>query len=216
MPEALRVLIVDDHSLFRNGLRTVLESNDGIEVVGEAEDGQAAIKQALACCPDIILMDINMPKCNGLEATREIKRLLPKTKIVILTVSDADNDLFEAIKNGADGYLLKDIKEQELATLLKLTIKGEAFLQGMLAAKILEEFRRLGEKEEAKSNHQITLSEREQEVLKLIAVGTNNRQIAKQLCISENTVKHHISNIMSKLHVQNRIQLAVLANEGKK
>jgi DNA-binding NarL/FixJ family response regulator len=216
MTENMRVLLVDDHSLFRNGLRTVLEDEVGIEVIGEAEDGQSAINLAIACCPDIILMDINMPVCNGIEATREIKRLLPQIKIVVLTVSDADNDLFIAVKNGADGYLLKDIDEKELIRLMRLTVKGESFLQGKLATRVLEEFRKYEEINEAKYNHQEKLSEREQEVLKLIAIGFNNRQIAKQLFISESTVKHHLSSILVKLHVQNRIQLAVLANKSNK
>jgi DNA-binding NarL/FixJ family response regulator len=215
MPAALRVLIVDDHSLFRKGVHVALEGQAGIEVIGEAEDGNMAIAQALDGMPDIILMDINMPNCNGLEATRQIKRLLPHVKIIMLTVSDTDSDLFEAIKGGADGYLLKDVSEQELPQLLKRSAKGEALLQGLLATRILDEFRKQGEKEQPNQPLLLPLSEREQEVLKLVAGGSSNREIAGQLFISENTVKHHLSNILEKLHLQNRIQLAIYAAENK-
>jgi DNA-binding NarL/FixJ family response regulator len=215
MPDAIRVLIVDDHSLFRKGLRAVLEGQAGIDVIGEAVDGSDAITQALAGTPDIILMDINMPSCNGLQATRKIKSLLPHTKIVMLTISDTDSDLFEAIKNGADGYLLKDVDAHELPGLLQRSAGGEALLQGFLAAKILEEFRKGEGKQRPAQSTLPDLSCREQEVLKLVAKGSSNKDIARQLFISENTVKHHLSNILEKLHLQNRIQLAVYATESK-
>jgi DNA-binding NarL/FixJ family response regulator len=215
MSAALRILIVDDHSLFRTGVRVALEGQAGIEVIGEAADGNEAIAQALAGKPDIILMDINMPNCNGLEATRQIKRQLPHTRIVMLTVSDTDGDLFEAIQGGADGYLLKDVNEQDLPRLLKRAAGGEALLQGILAARILDEFRRHKDKENRTQSFMPQLSDREQEVLKLVAGGSNNREIARQLSISENTAKHHLSNILEKLHLQNRIQLAIYATEHK-
>jgi len=215
MSAALRVLIVDDHSLFRKGVRAALEGKAGIEVIGEAADGKAAIVKALDGMPDIILMDINMPNCNGLEATREIKHLIPHVRIVMLTVSETDSDLFEAIKCGADGYLLKDVSEKELPKLLQRAAGGEALLQGLMATRILDEFRKQGDRQRPELPLLLQLSDREQEVLKLVANGSSNREIASQLFISENTVKHHLSNILEKLHLQNRIQLAVFAAENK-
>jgi DNA-binding NarL/FixJ family response regulator len=203
----IKVLIVDDHSLFRKGVRAVLEDQEGFEVVGEAGDGREGIRLAVESMPDIILMDINMPVCNGLEATREIKRRLPHALIVMLTVSETDEDLFEAVKNGAQGYLQKDVDAAQLGELLQRGVKGEALLSGLLAAKILKEFK--GTEKGPGLPEVDPLTEREVEVLELVATGCSNREIAEKLVITENTVKHHLSNILDKLHLRNRIQLAV-------
>ncbi len=204
-----RVILVDDHSLFRRGVRNALESRPGVEVVGEARDGLEAIDLATRTMPDLILMDIGMPRCNGLEATRRIKRALPHVKIVILTVSDGDADLFDAVKSGAQGYVLKDVEPDELCSMVERVAQGEAPLSGLLATKILNEFR---QREASPVEAAVDpLSEREVQVLKLVASGKSNREIAEELVITEHTVKHHLRNILDKLHLQNRLQIAVYA-----
>ena len=206
-----RVLIVDDHSLFRKGVRAALEGQEGIEVVGEARDGCEAVRLAVESKPDIILMDINMPVCSGLEATRQIKKLIPDTRIIILTVSETDEDLFEAVKSGAQGFLQKDTDAAELGKMLLRAAKGEALLSGLLAVKILNEFK---DKEETSGLPEVDpLTGRELEVLELVTTGCSNRVIAEKLVISENTVKHHLSNILEKLHLKNRIALAIYSIE---
>lgn len=202
-----RVLIVDDHSLFRKGVRSVLESEADFLVVGEASDGCEAITLAEETKPDIILMDITMPVCSGLEATRQIKSFLPDTRIIILTISEAEADLFEAVKSGAQGYIQKDVNAADLVPALRRAVKGEALLSGLLAAKILDEFRKTkGVSDQLETE---PLTEREIEVLRLVASGLSNRQIAKALFLTENTVKHHLSNILGKLHMKSRVQLAI-------
>lgn len=203
----IRVLIVDDHALFRKGVRAALSDQAGIEVVGEAGDGCEAVRLTVEYEPDIVLMDINMPVCSGLEATRQIKRLLPDTRIVILTVSETDEDLFEAVKSGAQGFLQKDIDPKSLVQSLQRAAAGEALLSGLLAAKILKEFRSTGS--EPASSPADPLTGREVEVLALVGEGCSNREIAARLVISENTVKHHLGSILEKLHLRNRVQLAI-------
>jgi RNA polymerase sigma factor (sigma-70 family) len=215
--EPLRVLLVDDHTLFRRGIESLLASRQGIKVVGDAADGCEAITLAKETMPDVILMDIDMPGCDGLEATRQIKRELPHVKIVMLTVSDDDDKLFEAIKSGARGYLLKDLEAYQLFDMLESIRRGEAPLSGLVAARILEEFTqsKLDSPQEPEPAvvHTATdeLSAREIEVLELVVDGKTNKEIAEALVITENTVKNHLSNILDKLHLQNRIQLAVYA-----
>jgi DNA-binding NarL/FixJ family response regulator len=206
-----RILLVDDHVLFRKGVAALLSSRPDIQVVGEAGDGLEAITVAGETIPDIILMDINMPKCNGLEATRRIKRELPHVQIVMLTVSDEDQDLFEAIKSGAQGYLLKNLEPYQLYDLLENIARGEAPLSGAIAAKIIKEFNRPnpGSPEEIAGVDELT--SRESTILQLVAEGKTNKEIAAELVISENTVKIHLHNILDKLHLQNRIQAAVYA-----
>ena len=211
MSEPLRILLADDHVLFRKGVGTVLASRPGVEVVGEASDGLEAIALARETMPDIILMDIAMPGCNGLEATRQIKHEMPYVKVVIITVSDDDKDLFEAIKCGAQGYLIKDLKTHQLFDVIEGVVKGEAFLSGAIAAKILQEFRQPAEDIIRRSTAIDTLTNRETEVLELVVEGRANREIATALFISESTVKNHLRNILDKLHLQNRIQAAVYA-----
>lgn len=207
----MRMLLVDDHVLFRKGLAALLATRPGIQVVGEASDGLEALAGAHDLLPDVILMDIHMPKCSGLEATRRIKRELPHVKIVMLTVSDDDQDLFEAIKSGAQGYLLKDLEPNQLYNLLENISGGDVPLSGTIAAKILKVFTRsdLGSPQEPEVIDELTT--REISILQLVAEGKTNREIASDLYISENTVKIHLRNILEKLHLQNRIQAAVYA-----
>ena len=207
----LRILLVDDHVLFRKGVAALLARREEMQVVGEASDGLEAISAAREILPDVILMDIGMPNCNGLDATRRIKREMPHVKIVILTVSDDDHDLFEAIKSGAQGYLLKDLEPYQLFDLLESISRGEAPLSGAIAAKILKEFTRpnRGPAQEPEVIGELTA--RETSILQLVTEGKTNKEIASILFISENTVKIHLRNILEKLHLQNRIQAAVYA-----
>jgi DNA-binding NarL/FixJ family response regulator len=198
----VRVLIVDDHPLFRDGLATLLHAR-GMEIVGEANNGAEALEQARALLPDLILMDIHMPQMDGLEATRLIKLEMPATKIVILTVSDDDENLFEAVKSGAHGYLLKNMPSQQFFETLTGVANGDAPIQRGLAEKILNEFAERARAEE--------LTDREKQVLGLVAEGATNRDIASRLNVSENTIKFHLKNILEKLHLRNRAQAAAYA-----
>lgn len=205
----MRVLLADDHALFRAGIASLLRAW-GMEVVGQAGNGIEALDQARRLKPDLILMDITMPGCNGLEATRLIRAELPDVKIVMVTVSDDDENLFEAIKSGAEGYLLKDMSEEELEAVLNGIAAGEAPLSRGLAAKILEEFARVA-REGPRKDRGDGLTAREQDVLQLVAVGATNREIATALHVSENTVNFHMKNILAKLHLKNRVQVAAYA-----
>lgn len=207
----LRILLVDDHILFRKGVAALLSARKDIEVVGEAGNGDEALAAARELLPDIILMDINMPGCNGLEATRRIKQEMPHVRIAMLTVSDDDQHLFDAIKSGAQGYLLKNLELHQLYDMLDSIARGEAPLSGVIAAKILEEFTRPARDSAAVVEVGEELTPREIDVLTLVAEGLSNKEIALKLSISENTVKIHLRNILEKLHLQNRIQAAVYA-----
>jgi len=211
MSEPLRVLLVDDHILFRTGVKAVLAGRSDVEVVGEAGDGLEAVALARETMPDVILMDITMPGCDGLEATRRIKREMPYVKVFMLTVSDDDEDLFEAIKSGAQGYLTKDLKAQQLFDVLEGLARGEAAFSGVIAAKILREFERTSRGTDGELEATEPLTEREIEVLQLVVEGKSNQEIAESLVISESTVKNHLRNILGKLHLRNRIQAAVYA-----
>ncbi len=207
----MRVLLADDHPLFRDGLAALLRAR-GMQVVGEASSGLEALEQARALRPDVILMDVNMPQMNGLEATRLIKTEMPETKIIILTVSDEDENLFEAIKCGAQGYLLKSLQSQAFFDLLDGVARGEAPISRGLATKILGEFaRQLRHQDEAASANKEDLTDREKQVLRLVAEGATNRDIAAQLNVTENTVKYHLKNILEKLHLRNRAQAVAYA-----
>lgn len=203
--ERIRVLLADDHALFRRGLASLLASREEFEVVGEAGSGQEAIDRARELMPDIILMDVRMPGINGLEATRRLKEEMPYLKIVILTVSEDEEDLFAAIKSGAQGYLLKNIDPDDLAVCLHQVERGEAPLAPSMAAKILREFGA------AAPRPGPVLTPRERQVLELVARGDANKEIARALQISENTVKNHLRNILEKLHLQNRVQAVMYA-----
>lgn len=211
--ESTRILLVDDHVLFRKGLANLLSSHEGLEVVGEANDGEEALEQARQLMPDLILMDIQMPVCDGLRATQLIKQEMPCVKIVMLTVSDDDQTLFEAIKMGAQGYLLKNLEPEDLFSMLTGVVKGEAAISRKMAAKILSEFASLGRQSEPlqTAGPVGNLSSREKEVLGLVVKGATNKEIAGELCITENTVKNHLRNILEKLHLENRVQAAAFA-----
>jgi len=207
--ERLRVLLADDHALFREGLAGIIARQPDMEVVGEAGDGLEAIVKAQELVPDLILMDVTMPGCDGIEATRRIKQELPAVTIVMLTVRDEEEKLFEAIKSGAQGYLLKDIHAREMLDLLKGAVRGEAAITPVLAGRMLEEFRRLGQlAHEIPEEESVVLTRREQEVLSLVAEKATDREIAEALSVSLSTVKSHIRNILAKLHVSSRREAA--------
>ncbi|MBI2871924.1 MAG: response regulator transcription factor [Chloroflexi bacterium] len=203
----MRVLLADDHALFRDGIASLLQAW-GYEVVGQASDGLEALQQARKLHPDLILMDVRMPRCTGLESTRLIKAEMPEVKVVIVTVSEDEEDLFEAIKSGAQGYILKNIAGAEFVELINGMARGDAPIQRHLAAKILEEFaRHAAKKQDPSASPEEELTDREMEVLRLVARGSTNKDIAQTLFISPDTTKFHLRNIMQKLHLQNRAQV---------
>ena len=205
MTEKIRLLLADDHVLFRRGLASLLAGRDDVEIVGEAGDGQEVIDRARELMPDVILMDVRMPGIGGLEATRRIKEEMPYVRIVILTVSESEEDLFAALKGGAQGYLLKNIDPDDLVACLHQAQRGEAPLAPPMAAKILHEFTAPSPRPGP------ALTARERQVLELVARGDANKEIARHLQISENTVKNHLRNILEKLHLQNRVQAVMYA-----
>ena len=213
--EKARVLLADDHALFREGLSGIIASQPDMEVVGEANDGLEAFVKALDLKPDLILMDVQMPGMDGLEATRQIKDALPKTIIVVLTVRDDDEKLFEALKNGAQGYLLKEIRSQDMLTMLRAAIRGDAAISHSLAARVLAEFRRLSSNGFVEKDNDSGLTERERQVLMVVAQGASDKEVAEALIISLNTVKTHIRNILFKLHVGTRREAAREAKRKK-
>jgi DNA-binding NarL/FixJ family response regulator len=218
VPEPIRTLIVDDHALFRRGLEMVLESEDDIELVGQASDGEEAVLRAAESLPDVVLMDIRMPRSSGIEACRAVKNVAPSTKIVILTISDEEEDLFEAIRAGASGYLLKDIPLDEVAGTVRAVHGGQSLINPSMAGKLLTEFAALARREEDEPPQRVPaprLTDREIEVLRLVARGMNNRDIAKELFISENTVKNHVRNILEKLQIHSRMEAVMVAVREK-
>ncbi len=210
-PSPIRILLVDDHGLFREGIASLLTAERGFEVVGQAGDGLEALARARELMPDVILMDISMPGMNGLEATRRIKAVLPYIRIVILTVSEEDQNLFEAIKSGAQGYLMKKIETKALFSTLRGVVQGEASVSRIMAGKILDEFARQAMQPPAVSLPGTELSPREKKVLEMVAQGKTNKEIAAALAIAENTVKSYVKNILEKLHLENRVQAATFA-----
>ena len=218
-PDPIRVLVVDDHALFRRGLEMVLAEEADIEVVGEASDGAEAVEKAGQALPDVVLMDIRMPRSSGIEACRAMKELSPSVKIVMLTISDEEEDLFEAIRAGASGYLLKDIPLDEVAGAVRAVHGGQSLINPSMAGKLLTEFATLNRRDQEEERPQQVpapkLTEREMEVLKLVARGMNNRDIAKELFISENTVKNHVRNILEKLQIHSRMEAVMIAVREK-
>jgi DNA-binding NarL/FixJ family response regulator len=206
----MKILIADDHALFRSSLSSLLTAR-GLEVVGEARDGHAAVELARKLKPDVVLMDLDMPGLDGLGATRLISAEMPQVKIVVLTGSDEDAKLFEAIKSGAQGYLNKDLEPQEFFTLLEGIERGEPALTPAVARKLLQEFARPA-KTAPPARDPDALTDRERDVLELLVAGvTSNRKLAKQLGLKENTVKFHVRNILDKLHLHNRAQVVGFA-----
>lgn len=205
----LRILLADDHALFRDGVKSLLQAWR-LEVVGEASDGVQAVERALALRPDLVLMDIQMPRMDGIAATVRIKDELPETKIVMLTMSDDEHDLFEAIRAGADGYLLKNLTGAEFAAMLRGLTRGESPVSQSLAGKLLTEFSRTVRHPRSEPPPP-GLTEREKDVLQLVARGDTSRQVAEHLVISENTVNFHIRNILGKLHARTRSEAVARA-----
>jgi DNA-binding NarL/FixJ family response regulator len=208
--EDVRVIVVDDHDLFRTGLKNLLEEQ-GVNVVGEAPNGQTAIRLASDLAPDVVVMDLNMPGLTGVETTRQLAGVAPLTRVVVLTISADDDDVMDAVMAGACGYLLKDSSIQELIAGIRAAAAGESLISPQIAAKVLQRLRAQSSSEDAAATIRAELSDREIEVLKLIANGKDNAQIARELFISPKTVKNHISNILMKLQIDNRIQAAVYA-----
>jgi DNA-binding NarL/FixJ family response regulator len=216
--EPIRTMIVDDHALFRRGLEMVLASEPDIELVGQASDGTEAVEKAAESLPDVVLMDIRMPRSNGIEACRAMKEAAPSAKIVILTISDEEEDLFEAIRAGASGYLLKDIPLDEVADTVRAVHGGQSLINPSMAGKLLTEFAALAKRDDEERAQELPaprLTEREMQVLKLVARGMNNRDIAKELFISENTVKNHVRNILEKLQIHSRMEAVMVAVREK-
>jgi DNA-binding NarL/FixJ family response regulator len=203
----MRVLVVDDHSLFRNGIVSLLKAA-GLEVVGEAGDGAEAVAQAHRLRPDVVLMDVHMPVLNGIEAARRLHAELPEIKVVMLTVSEDDADLFDAIRAGAHGYLLKSLNSDEFVELLNGMARGEAPIPRALAGRLI---RGLARQSSPAARQPDLLTERETELLRLVAAGLPNKAIGLQLGVSENTVKYHMKNILQKLHLHNRAEAAAYA-----
>lgn len=208
MTDKISIVLVDDHRIVRSGVRGFLDMLDDIEVVGEASSGQEAIGLAAELAPDVMLMDLVMPEMDGVEATRQVKLASPRTQVIVLTSYHQDEHIFPAIRAGALSYILKDIEPEELAEAIRLAAAGEAVLHPRVAARLVEEVHGA---RHASPNPFTALSDREMEVLKLIADGMHNRDIAEKLVISERTVKNHVSNILGKLHVVDRTQAAVMA-----
>ena len=208
--DGLRVLLVDDHDLFRTGLRNLLEEQ-GVQIVAEAATGAEALQHVRLAAPDVVVMDLNMPGMTGVEATRQITSIAPLTRVLVLTISDQDSDVLDAILAGACGYLLKDSSIQDLMTGIRAASIGESLISPNIASKVLQRVRSTSSVPAIAETIRAELSDREIEVLKLIANGKDNAMIAGELHISPKTVKNHISNILMKLQIDNRIQAAVYA-----
>lgn len=200
----IRILLADDHTLLRQGLRRILSEDSALSMVGEAADGLEAVARARSLVPDVVLMDVQMPGLNGIEATRQIRDACPETRIIMLTVSDKNADLFGALKAGARGYLLKNAEAQQVLEAIHRVAAGEAILPPTLAARVLDEFA-------APIGKTAILSEREVAVLRLVAQGLGNKEIATRLALSENTIKMHIRHILEKLHLRSRTEAAAYA-----
>ena len=208
-PEKIKVLIVDDHQVVRQGLRTFLELQDDILVVGEAEDGQIAVERVRQLDPHVVLMDLVMPRLDGISATRQVKSLDSNVKVIALTSFTEDDKVFPAIQAGASSYLLKDVSPENLVEAIRAAYRGEARLHPNIARKLMEQVAHQSPLVREVPGESLT--ERERDVIQLVAQGCNNQEIAKRLVISEKTVKTHVSNILSKLHLEDRTQLAIYA-----
>ncbi len=212
---AIRVLLVDDQALFREGLHTLLSVQADLEVVGEAGNGAEAVTAVANLQPDVVLMDLRMPVLDGVAATRRIMENQPTTRVIVLTTFDNDEDVFDGLRAGAVGYLLKDVPSARLYEAIRAAARGESFLQPSIAAKVVAEFARMGTRPSAPDQSELVepLSERELEILQHLAAGASNREIANTLYITEGTVKNHVTNILGKLGVRDRTQAALKAKD---
>ncbi|WP_322807783.1 response regulator transcription factor [Thermanaerothrix sp.] len=209
----IKIMLVDDQALFREGLKTLLNSRPEFEVVGEASNGEEAIRLAHLLRPQVILMDLRMPVLDGVQATRRIRSLHPDCNVIVLTTFDDDEDVFEGLRAGAIGYLLKDVSSEKLFEAIRSAARGEYFLLPSITAKVVAEFSRLPRTVPHPAGTENILSPREIEVLRLVATGISNKEIAERLFISEGTVKNHLSNILSKLNVKDRLQAVIRGRE---
>ena len=211
----IRVLLVDDQALFREGLSTLLSLHQDIDIVGEAGNGEEALRAATTLKPDVILMDLRMPVLDGVVATRQLKERNNPARVIVLTTFDDDETIFDGLRAGAVGYLLKDVSSEKLIEAIHATARGESFLQPSIAAKVLAEFSRIEERAATSSRSSLIepLSERELEILRQVATGDSNKEIAVRLFITEGTVKNHVTNILGKLGVRDRTQAALRARE---
>lgn len=207
------MVIADDHAQYRRGMQIVVELEGTARVVGEASNGDEALAVCTRLRPDVVLMDVRMPGVGGIEACRRIRWAVPETRIIMLTMSDEEDDLFEAIKAGASGYLLKDVPGEEVLAAIGRVGEGQAIIPASMAATLLTEFARLSRNPEPSQRTLPPLTDREVEVLRLVARGQANREIAEGLVISENTVKNHVRNILEKLHLHSRVEAAVYAHQ---
>jgi DNA-binding NarL/FixJ family response regulator len=213
--ELIRVLIADDHALFRRGLELVLGGEADIEIVGEASDATEAFDRASELAPDVVLMDVRMPGASGVEAARRIRAALPATKVLMLTVSEDSEDLFAAVRAGATGYLLKEVSIEEVGEAVRAVHRGHSLIAPSMASKLLTEFNALSRRVEEQQGVVPRLTDRELEVLRLVAKGLSNREIATELVIAENTVKNHVRNILEKLQLRSRMEAAMYAVREK-
>lgn len=214
MNQKIKILLVDDQALFREGLRTLLELQPDFEVVGEASQGEEALRMAVNLSPQVILMDLRMPVMDGVTATRRIKDSLPQCKVIVLTTFDDDEDVFEGLRAGAVGYLLKDVSSEKLYEAIRSAARGEYFLLPSITAKVMAEFSRMARPvKTAVDEIGVKLSSREMEVLRLVAQGASNKEIADTLVIAEGTVKNHLTNILAKLDARDRMQAVLKARE---
>ena len=212
----IRVVICDDHAVFRRGLTMVLADEEGIEVAGEAAHGNEAVAIVRDLAPDVVLMDVRMPELDGIEATRQIAESAPATKIIMLTVSDEESDLYEAVKAGAAGYVLKEISIEEVAAAIRSVVAGQSLISPSMASKLLTEFSNLAKQaEDRPSMPAPKLTDRELEVLEQVALGKSNKDIATELFIAENTVKNHVRNILEKLQLHTRMEAVMYAVREK-
>jgi DNA-binding NarL/FixJ family response regulator len=212
--DSIRVIIVDDQELFRRGLTMLLAAEPDIEVVGEAGDGQEGVALAESAAPDVVLLDVRMPRLSGIEACQAIKELVPSAKLIMLTVSDEEADLYEAVKSGASGYLLKDSSIEQVAQAVRVVADGQSLISPSMAVKLIDEFKALS-RPDPQGSGALRITDRELQVLRLVATGMNNRDIAAELFISENTVKNHVRNILEKLQLHSRMEAVMYAVREK-
>lgn len=213
--DRIRILLVDDQTMFRSGMRMLLSAQPEFEIAGEAADGEEALEKVAKLRPQVVLMDLRMPVLDGAAATRRIRDAFPETRVIVLTTFDEDEAIFDGLRSGAIGYLLKDAPTDKLYEAIRAAARGESFLQPSVAARVVAEFARLAEKAPAAGNQSLAepLSARELEILRLLAGGATNREIAARLVLAEGTVKNHVTNILTKLGVADRTQAALRARD---